>query len=123
MIFHQSNSIKINEQTEDKSFNKESKNGLSLKDATFWKNPGRTDTFIIHYHIRTKIFFNIREGKYIQINLHGINCKFDLEFNGTLLKKINLDIYSIKIGSNNNSILIKPLMDKIKGKYKEKIIQ
>ena len=35
------------------------------------------------------------------------------------MKKINLDTYSIKINSNNDSIIITPLLDKINGQFKE----
>jgi len=119
LIFHQSNCIKISGQTTDKALNKENKNEFFLKESIFNQNPSTSTTYLLKYQNIARISFNISEGKFIQVNLHGLNCKFNLYFNGTLLKKINLDTYSIKMSSNFNDILIEPLMDKIKGKYRE----
>ena len=80
---------------------------------------GYSDTYFISYKSYTIFSFKIEPQKKIQINIHGINCNFDINFNGKIMNQINLDTYSIEINSTNNNITITPLIDVINGKYKE----
>lgn len=119
LIFHWANCIKIDENIEDKALNKENSNKLLFIQNEVLFEPGISKTLLLNYLKRATIIFNIKEKDFIQVNIHGINCKFELIFNGTLMKKLNLDTYSIKIDSNNKSIIIVPLLDKINGQFKE----
>ena len=82
-------------------------------------NPGFSKTVFIQYQKETNFIFNINQQNTLQINIHGINCNFELDFNGTLINQINLDTYSFIIDSHHNDITIKPLIDVADGKYKE----
>ena len=82
-------------------------------------NPGISKTVFIQYQKETNFIFNITEQETLQINIHGINCNFELDFNGSLINQINLDTYSFLIDSSHNDITIKPLIDVADGKYKE----
>ena len=84
--------------------------------------PGISKTIFIKYQKETNVIFNTskeEEEDNLQINIHGINCYFELDFNGSLINQINLDTYTLIINSNNNQITIKPLIDVIEGQYKE----
>ena len=81
--------------------------------------PGLSQTYFIPYQKETNFQFNISTQDILQINIHGINCNFKLEFEGETINKINLDTYSFIINSNNKNITIIPLLDIIDGEYKE----
>ena len=82
-------------------------------------DPGISKTYFIEYNKETNFIFNISGEDILQINIHGINCNFELDFEGDLINQYNLDTYSFTIDSGNKTIKIKPLLDKIDGKYKE----
>ena len=82
-------------------------------------DPGLSQTYFIPYQKETNFQFNISTQDILQINIHGINCNFKLEFEGETINKINLDTYSFIINSNNKNITIIPLLDIIDGEYKE----
>ena len=82
-------------------------------------DPGISKTVFIEYQRETNFIFNITEQEALQINIHGINCNFALDFNGSLIDKKNLNTYSLVIDSNNNYITISPLIDVIEGEFKE----
>ena len=81
--------------------------------------PGLSNTYFIQYEKQTFFSFNIDGQEKIQVNIHGINCNFELDFNGKLINEINLDTYSFELEPENRNITIKPLLDVIDGKYKE----
>ena len=81
--------------------------------------PGKAETLFFEYHKSSNITFDIPENNSIQINMHAINCNFDLKFNGEMMKQLNLGTYSFIINSTYNIITITPLLDVIDGKYKE----
>ena len=92
----------------------------SLKDnETVILNPGFSKTYLIQYQKDTNFVFNIENNEKLQINIHSLNCYFEIEFRGKKLYEKELEEYSIKIDSENNNITIKPLIDVINGKYKE----
>ena len=80
---------------------------------------GYSNTYFISYKKDTIINFQTESQEKIQINIHGINCNFDIKFEGKIMNQINLDTYSLEINSINNNITIIPLIDVINGKYKE----
>ena len=95
-------------------------NNLSkLKDEENKIEPGISKTYFIESKEETNFIFGISGNDNLQINIHGINCNFQLDFMGELINKINLDTYSIQIKSDNKKITIKPLLDVIDGQYKE----
>ena len=90
------------------------------ENSTIEINPGLAQTYFIQYLKDTKFVFNITNEKdNLQINIHGINCNFKMEFQGELINKNNLDTYSLIINSTNNNITISPLIDATDGEYKE----
>ena len=114
-ILNQFNCHKNDYEMVDSKLNKE----YSLTDYDISIKPGKAETRFFEYHKSTKIKFNISDNNSIQINIHAINCNFDLKFNGDMMKKVNLDTYSFIINSTNNIITIRPLLDVIDGQYKE----
>ena len=92
----------------------------SLKNnETVELNPGFSKTYLIQYQKDTNFVFNILNNEELQINIHSLNCYFEIEFKGKKLYEKELEEYSLKIDSENNNIIIKPLIDVINGKYKE----
>ena len=92
----------------------------SLQDEEiFILKPGYSNTYFISYKRDTIINFQTESQEKIPINIHGINCNFDINFKGKIINQINLDTYSLEINSINNNITIIPLIDVINGKYKE----
>ena len=91
----------------------------STKNGEIEIEPEVSKTYFIESKEETNFIFNISEKDNLQINIHGINCNFQLDFMGELINKINLDTYSIRIKSDNKKITIKPLLDVIDGQYKE----
>lgn len=55
----------------------------------------------------------------IFIPLIVINCNFEIDFKGEIIKQINLDTYSLKLNRTNNNFILKPLLDIAEGKEKE----
>ena len=90
-----------------------------LEQNKFQIEPGLSKTYFIEYQQDTNFTFNIKEGDSLQINIHAINCNFEIVYYGELLNKINLDTYSLKIDSQNKFVIIKPLIDVIDGQYRE----
>ena len=82
---------------------------------------GESRTYLIDYKDPTNFnfIFDLEGQDSVQVNIHGINCNFQLDYTGELINKINLDTYSIIIESNNNEITINPLLDVIDGQFKE----
>ena len=106
LIFYKVNcSLNQNEQLED-------------DDESIKVEPEYSKTYFIEYHKKTNFTFNISPNNYLQINIHGINCNFNLDFTGDTLNKTNLDTYSIQIDSKNNVITVSPLVDIIDGEDK-----
>ena len=90
------------------------------ENSTIEINPGLAQTYFIQYLKDTKFVFNItNEEDNLQINIHGINCNFKMDFQGELINKNNLDTYSLIINSTHNNITISPLIDATDGVYKE----
>ena len=89
------------------------------QNENWYISQGISKTVFIGYQKETNFIFNITEQDTLQINIHGINCNFELYFNGSLINQINLDTYSFLIDSYHNDITIKPLIDVADGKYKE----
>ena len=118
-ILNQTLCKKINYEIEDKISDKEIKEGFSLEYNNTTIKPGIADTYYFLYHKSTNIIFEIKDKESIQVNIHAINCNFELEFNGTMMKQFNLNSYSFIISSENNSTIITPLLDVIDGQYKE----
>ena len=56
------------------------------------------------------------------MNIHSINCNFEIEFKGEIIRQINLDTYSLKLNRTNNNIKLKPLIDIADGKEKKRKI-
>ena len=89
------------------------------EEETFNVTPGFSKTYFLKYENSSNFIFNIPENNSIEININAYNCYFNVEFNGELLKQLNLDTYSLKISANNSIIKIKPLLDVTYGQYKE----
>ena len=81
--------------------------------------PGISKTFFIQYLKETKLIFDSIEKQELQINIHSINCNIEINSNVAIQKQIDLNIYSLKINSNNNNIIIKPIIDIEEGRHKE----
>ena len=81
--------------------------------------PGLSETYFINSEEVTNFAFNINGQDTVQVNIHSINCNFDLYFSGKLINLINLDTYSFIINSENKIISVIPLLDVIDGQYKE----
>ena len=97
-------------------------NNIQLKDEEIKVETVETEvsrTYLIKNKEETNFIFDISENDNLQINIHGINCNFELDYIGELINKINLDTYSIRINSDNKNITIKTLLDVIDGQYKE----
>ena len=103
LIFYQGNCYEISIQDEENIF----------------VDPGLSKTYYLQYQKDTKFVFNIPNDNYIQINIHAVNCFFNIDFKGDTLKSLNLDTYSLNISSSNPNITIKPLLDVAYGQYKE----
>ena len=89
------------------------------EEETFNVTPGFSKTYFLKYENSSNFIFNIPENNSIEININAYNCYFNVEYNGELLKQLNLDTYSLKISANNSIIKIKPLLDVTYGQYKE----
>ena len=118
-ILNQTLCKKINYVMEDEISDKENKEDISLEYDSETINPGIAHTYYFLYHKSTYINFKITDNESIQVNIHAINCNFELKFNGTMMKQFNLNSYSFIISSENNPIIITPLLDVIDGQYKE----
>ena len=118
-IFHQLNCNDENNDMSNKILKKEYKNELFLDDIGYSIEPGVSLYLSLNYFQRTWFFFDLNNDDFIQINLHGINFKFNVDFNGILMRKSNFDTYSIAIDSNNYYIIITPIVDIINGEFKE----
>ena len=103
LIFYQGNCYEISIQDEENIF----------------VEPGLSKTYYLQYQKDTKFVFNIPDDNYIQINIHAVNCFFNIDFKGDTLKSLNKDTYSLNISSSNPNITIKPLLDVAYGQYKE----
>ena len=106
LIFNQRNCININD-------------NLSNLQANVKIAPSISGTHSIKYSETTTFSFSIKSGDILQVNIHGINCNFNINYKGDLLKKTNLDTYSIRISSSNKDISITPIVDIIEGEHKE----
>ena len=80
---------------------------------------GISQIYPIEYKKETNFSFKIEDDDIYQINIHSINCNFEVDFNGEIINQINLDTYSLKMNKTNNNIIIKPLIDIVEGKEKE----
>ena len=80
---------------------------------------GLSQTFPIKYRTETNFLFNIEDNNTYRVNIHSINCNFEIEFKGEIIRQINLDTYSLKLNRTNNNIKLKPLIDIADGKEKE----
>ena len=118
-ILNQTLCKKINYVMEDEISDKENKEDISLEYDSETIDPGIAHTYYFLYHKSTYVNFTITDNESIQVNIHAINCNFELKFNGTMMKQFNLNSYSFIISSENNPIIITPLLDVIDGQYKE----
>ena len=94
-------------------------NEISEESEIIEIEPGLSQTYFIKYEKETNFKFIILDEENIQINIHAINCNFNLDYNGKIINQIDLDTYSLTMNSLNNNITITPLIDIIDGKYKE----
>ena len=81
--------------------------------------PGTSNTTFIKYLNETIFTFNVNEESDLQVNIHSINCNIDINSNGTIENQNDLNIYSLKLNSTNNDIIIKPIIDIVEGRAKE----
>ena len=119
LIYNQINCKSIDEQVINKPTNIEYKSEILSDNNEYKLDPGKSITLPLDYQISTPITFNIKENDTILINIHAINCYFEIEYNGIMMKQLDLDKYSLKISSENNTVIITPLLDVIDGEYKE----
>ena len=80
---------------------------------------GISQIYPIEYKKETNFIFKIEDDNFYQINIHSINCNFEVDFSGEIINQMNLDTYSLKMNKTNNDIKIKPLIDIVEGKEKE----
>ena len=55
----------------------------------------------------------------LQVNLHSINCRIDVNLDGQILVQNDSEIFSLLLNSQNKSFIIKPLIDTIDGLHVE----
>ena len=107
-IFNQINCINTNDEFTE-----------LLKVERIQIEPNLSQTHSIKY-LQTTIFsFNIKSGDILRINIHGINCNFEIKHDGETLDHINLDTYSFQIKSAYKEISITPSYDIIEGELQE----
>ena len=80
---------------------------------------GSSNTYSIEFTRSTNFTFDIKDEDIYQINIHAINCNFDIYSNGKIINQINLDTYSIQIKNESKSVIINPLIDIIDGREKK----
>jgi len=80
---------------------------------------GISQIYPIEYKKETNFIFKIEDDNFYQINIHSINCNFEVDFSGEIINQMNLDTYSLKMNKTNNDIKIKPLIDIVEEKEKE----
>ena len=80
---------------------------------------GISKNYSIEYKKETTFNFEIEDEDIYQVNIHSINCNFEIDSKGQILNQINLDTYSLQMNKENKTITIKPLIDIIDGKEKE----
>ena len=108
LIFKQRNCININDDLTD----------LQVGDSFITIKPGLSETYPIKYLQTTTFYFEIQSEDILQVNIHGINCNFKIEYKGDILNKTNLDTYSLQINSTNKNVSITPIVDIIDGEHK-----
>ena len=108
-IFKQRNCININDDLTD----------LQVGDSFITIKSGLSETYPIKYLQTTTFSFEIQSEDILQVNIHGINCNFKIEYKGDILNKTNLDTYSLRINSTNKNVSITPIVDIIDGEHKE----
>ena len=81
--------------------------------------PGTSNTTFIKYLNETIFTFNVNEESDLQVNIHSINCNIDINSNGEIKNQNDLNIYSLKLNSTNNDIIVKPIIDIVEGRAKE----
>ena len=86
---------------------------------TILVEPGIAKTYLLQYQKDTNFIFNKEGGGALQINIHSINCLFEIDFKGEIIYQKEFESYSFIIDSEHNNITIKPLIDIIDGRYKE----
>ena len=107
--------LKVSNSYEANGDNIETQN-MELKNI----QPGISKTIFIKYLKETNFVFNISETDHLSINIHSINCNIEINnSNGTIQNKINFNIYSLKLNSIYNNIIVKPLIDIVDGRFKE----
>ena len=81
--------------------------------------PGVSKTFPIKYFQQTKLSFNHIKNDSLQVNIHSINCNININSEGNIVNKININTYYLLINPANESINIEPIKDIENGEYKE----
>ena len=86
---------------------------------------GISKEYSIEYNDDSNFIFDIKDNNNYLINIHSINCNINIKNidTGTIINKINLDTYSLKINNTNRIITISPLIDIIDGEEKENYAQ
>ena len=88
-------------------------------------NLGISETYPIEYKKQTNFILDIDEenNDTYRVNIHSIDCNFEMDFKGEIINQINFDIYSLKVNKTNKNIIIKPLIYQLNEKEKENYSQ
>ena len=80
---------------------------------------GFTQNYSIEYKNYTNFELDINDNNTYRVNIHSINCNFEIDFKGKIINKFNFDTYFLKVNATNKNIKITPLINKEDGKEKE----
>ena len=93
-------------------------NSRQTKEKNFSSNI--SETFYLKYLYQTNFTLIDDILNYsLQVNLHSINCRIDVNFDGQILVQNDSEIFSLLLNSQNKSFIIKPLIDTIDGLHVE----
>ena len=82
---------------------------------------GVSHTYTIEYNKDTVFIVDIQDSDInsYQINIHSINCDFEINSDVKILNQINLDTYSLEINKDSKNIIIRPLIEYTNREEKE----
>ena len=104
--------IKVNYSQDVDGVNRDKENISIIK-------PGISKNIQLKYLEEYFFNFNNTNSSKLQINIRSINCNIDVEPKENIKDSINLNIYSMVI-KDNITVSIKPIMDIVDGRHKEK---